>query len=167
MTRPKPTCSPFSKGPSLGRALGGLCAALLLGAGSAHAVKPNFGCSVTPQQQLSFNRYNPLATAAGQMEASVFIDCASNVKVVSLTLGSGPSTKPALRQMRSGSYTLDYAIYRDVQRTVLWRNGETLPTVTLPQRGDLLLWLYGTLPARQNAVPGNYSDVLTLTVATP
>jgi spore coat protein U-like protein len=163
-----PKAAPFArlKGPTFGGALGGLCAALLLGAGSAHAVKPTFGCSVATLP-LAFGPYNPLAAAPAQMETSIFIDCASSVKFVSLTLDSGPSTKPALRQMRSGSYTLDYAIYRDVQRTVLWRNGETLPTVTLPQRGDLTLWLYGTVPARQNAVPSDYSDVLTLTVVTP
>jgi len=167
VTQPRATRSPLPRGASLDRALGGLCAAaLLLGAGSAHAVKPAFGCSVATQP-LSFNRYNPLATAAVQMETSIFIDCASSVKFVSLTLDSGPSTKPTLRQMRSGSFALDYAIYRDVQRTVLWGNGETLQTVTLPQRGDLTLWLYGTIPALQNVVPGSYSDVLTLTVVTP
>lgn len=167
MTQPKAARSPRPRGASLDRALGGLCvAALLLAAGPAHAVKPVSGCSVATQP-LGFGPYNPLATAAVQMETSIYIDCASSVKFVSLTLGSGPSTKPALRQMRSGSSALDYAIYRDVQRTVLWRNGETLPTVTLPQRGDLMLWLYGTIPALQNVVPGSYSDVLTLTVATP
>lgn len=138
----------------------------MLLAGAAQAAKPVEGCSIATTP-LSFGVYNPLAAAPTTMDTSVFIDCASKVKWAYLTLDSGSSTKPGFRQMRSGTNTLDYNIHLDVGYTVVWANGDTLPPVDMAQRGNLLLWLYGLIPAQQDTVPGQYTDTLTLTVATP
>lgn len=147
-----------------------LCAASAVAAGQASAVT----CSVTPLG-IQFGAYEPFGVADTVAASSVTVTCTGLVGLFvsyELSLSAGGSGSVFDRTMTHGgasSDTLDYQIYTNALRTIVWGDGVSGATIS----GGYLLVVggsvavepyYGTIPAGQVVTNGSYSDELVVTV---
>ena len=156
-----------------------LCAlavpALLL-AGRAQA---SADCNVTVGG-VAFGLYDQLATTPDDSTGTVTVTCVNtgpaNTRVnYSVALSSGASSAYSQRYMTAGTPRLNYNLYSDAARTIVWGNGTggtSLITGTLavgPGQGNgtksATYTVYGRAPALQDAAPGTYVDTIVLTLA--
>src|SRR5437868_6080735 len=91
----------------------GLAAALLAQLASA-------ACTIAAQP-VFFGSYNPLSAQSVDSTGNVSVVCLPAAAYnVSLSPGSGPY---ASRTLANGSYRLNYNLYTDAARTVVWGDG--------------------------------------------
>lgn len=84
---------------------------------------------------------------------------------VSLSQGTGGSFNP--RTMTTGIYTLNYNLYTDATRLIIWGDGTPgtiLVAGNAQNNTNLILTVYGRIPANQNLFAGIYNDTITVTV---
>ena len=147
---------------------------LLLAAGAAGAQTL---CRFDTSASLNFGGYDILALQPRDSQTDVRVTCTRNggPQNVSVTVGIGPSSNSGSTSSRAlarigGSGTLNYALYRDSSRTLLWGNtaGSDAATqvVAVPNRdsASLTFTIYGRIPAQQGVLAGSYTDALQLTV---
>lgn len=117
---------------------------------------------------LNFGAYNP---AAGALDAASTITAACTAGTqyeIGLSAGNGtPTTTTRAMTGDDGAGTqLDYELYSDAPRTVIW--GEIVGTDTVTQSaltgGALHYAVYGRIPASQYVPAANYVDTVTVTV---
>jgi spore coat protein U-like protein len=95
-----------------------------------------------------------------------------------LTLSTGSSNAFNTRQMVKGSDRLEYNLYTSAARTIVWGDGTagtgTVAALTIQSNGRFLnhnssrnfaIPAYGRIPGSQDAVPGVYSDTITVTMS--
>lgn len=112
---------------------------------------------------------------ANTTSASVSVSCQGAVQLLvayTVTLSPGLSGVQTARTLVSGTNAMSYQIYTDQLYTKAWGDG-TGGTSTVTD-GYLLAVLtavnrsyfaYGRITARQNSVPGSYTDTITITLA--
>jgi spore coat protein U-like protein len=150
-------------------------AALVLGAlaaaPGAHAASCTASASAT-----AFGTYDPQSTLPHDSLGSVTVTCAPVLVAVlqsyAIALSAGSSGSYAPRRMAAGAWRLDYQLYSDALRSVVWGDGTAgtstvagsfLLSVLLPVSATHVV--YGRIPARQTGVAaGNYADTITVTV---
>jgi spore coat protein U-like protein len=84
---------------------------------------------------------------------------------VKLDAGLGSGATVANRKMTSGAYTVNYSLYQDNARTIVW--GQTVGTNTLSSTGsgsNQVLTVYGRAPSQTTPAPGSYSDTVVVTI---
>ena len=158
-----------------------IAASLFALAGSANAATATttFGvtatvlknCSVTASA-LAFGNYTP-TTGAVNGTTTVGVRCTKNTSF-SVALDKGTTTGGSITQrlLANGANALQYNLYTDTAHTTLFGDGTTgtAPTGTgngLGAGAAVNFTVYGQVPdssANQDAVPGNYSDTITVTV---
>jgi len=147
--------------------LGWLLVGTLLAASSpAQAIV----CQWRGTSPVSFGNYDVFSGTPNDANGSVTLRCnAVNGELVTIDLSAGGSGTYFPRRMTgAGVETLDYNLYRDAARTQIWGNatGGTLrygPTV--PQSNtNVLIPIYGRIPAGQDKSAGSYTDTITATV---
>jgi spore coat protein U-like protein len=80
---------------------------------------------------------------------------------VGLSTGNGSYSQ---RRLSSGSATLDYNLYTDASRSIVWGDG-TSGSSTVGGNGESVdHTVYGRIPAQQNVTAGNYGDTVIVTV---
>jgi len=146
-------------------ALPGLAQALCLG--------PLCSCGVSVGT-LPFGTHNPLAGSATDSSTTLSLSCGGVAGLLipyELALNGGGSGNPATRRMTSGANTLPYGLFKDSGRSQPW--GDVGALLILD---SILLDVLGLSPPRQHtvygrippgpttAVPGSYSDTITVTV---
>lgn len=116
---------------------------------------------------VSFGSYNVFSSTPLDASGSVTYQCAPLAINVQIHLSRGGATSFSPRQMRQGSATLNYNLYLDVARTIVWGDGtggtqvySALAAVLI----DIVVPIYGRVPAGQNVEPGSYSDTITATI---
>ena len=140
-----------------------LAPALLLGAAPAGA------CTISVTS-VAFGSYNPQSPANDDSAGNIALDCPANVQSPVVAIEAGLSGSIAARAMRNGSFQLNYNLYSDATRLILWGNGVVGSTITLSggqiSQGDRLFsrTIYGRIPPGQNVGAGTYSDTLVVTV---
>ena len=95
-----------------------------------------------------------------------------------LTLSTGASNTFNVRQMTKGSDRLEYNLYTSAARTIVWGDGTagtgTVAALVVQSNGLFLnhnssrnfaIPAYGRIPGNQDAVPGAYSDTITVTMS--
>ncbi len=119
----------------------------------------NFGASL-----------DPLAAATPvDSTSSLSVHCTNTTPyTVSLSAGgnAGGASNFANRAIRSGSNTLGYQLYLDSGRSTVWGDG-TSSSSTQAGTGSgssQALTIYGRLPTLNGAVPGTYTDTVTVTI---
>lgn len=155
----------------------GACA--LLGGGvQAATTTTNFAvtanlqatCSTTASA-LAFGAYTP-GGGARTGNTTINVRCTKNTPyVVSLNAGSTTGGSFAQRLMASGANTLQYNLYTSAAFTSIFGDG-TASTLTSAGNGAGIgtantLTVFGNLPdsaANQAAVPGSYTDTITVTI---
>ena len=136
-------------------------------------------CSVAATG-VSFGNYTPAITAPTDSTGNVDVTCtylppggATSV-VFQVQLGSGASGSLNPRQLASGPARLNYNLYRDAARSLIWGTGLAGTSVAT---GNLTVGpgvgngtrsasfpVYGRIPALQVVDTGNYSDMIVVTL---
>jgi spore coat protein U-like protein len=125
-------------------------------------------CSLT-STSIAFGNYDIFSAAPLDTLGQVIFRCGNNDHDVSISLdrGGAPTFNP--RRMLNGGNTLNYNLYLDAARTVIWGDGSAGTQnffVHNPQANnrDISVPIYGRIPAGQEASVGNYSNTLTATI---
>lgn len=148
---------------------------LLLGAADAGAV---VDCSLS-STGVAFGVYDPLAPSPTDSVGGITVACshvsggATRVSY-SVALTTGSSGSYASRQLRAGPLRLDYNLFLDTARSLVWGNGTagtgvaggslTIGPGVGNRRREFEHPLYGRIPARQDVLSGSYSDTIIVTL---
>lgn len=121
----------------------------------------------------AFGSYNPLSSSPVTSTGQVTVLCTAVTSIsvsYTLSLSTGGSGSYADRQLSFGSSKLNYNLYTNSSRSIVWGDG-TGGSSTVSDSYALALLsvsrsytVYAGLPALQNVVAGAYSDTVTLTV---
>lgn len=131
--------------------------------GTIMATSPAQAASCTVAAQgVPFGSYDPFASSDlnGVGNLQVVCDVATPVQI-SLSTGAGDYSA---RTMRSGSGSLAYNLYADPLRSMVWGDGTGGSTTMSASQVTIDIPVYGSVAARQNPVPGAYSDTIIVTV---
>ena len=128
-------------------------------------------CSVTTSNA-SFGTYNPTSPAPTDTSGTVTVNCTGLVSLfgsVDITASAGASGNLAQRTMKQGTNALNYNLYVDATRTIVFGNGTAgTQKITTPLNGLLIFGqsatFYGRIPARQWTKSGTYSDTIIVTI---
>lgn len=159
-------------------------AALILAAsfaGSAMADQATSTFNVTARTQgncevaaenLAFGDYTPGAGSIDS-ESSISVRC-TNGTSYSIALDAGATAGGSINQrlMSDGANQLEYNLFTDASRTTVWGDGSSGATPSgtgagMSSANTQVKTVYGRLPdslTNQNVAPGDYSDVITVTV---
>jgi len=132
-------------------------------------------CTVSTTTPVGFGNYNPFNSSPVDTTGVLNVSCTSLIigALVNYTvsLDSGSYGSFATRKMGNGAYRLDYNIYTDATYTTIWGDGTSGTstnsgscTIVLGGNCNQNFTAYASVPARQNAAVGNYSDTITVTV---
>lgn len=122
-------------------------------------------CSFRSVSAVNFGAYNVFSAVSGNGVGSLGIRCQGGGGSFAVTLSTGWSNSYALRIMRSGTNQLNYNLYTDGARTVVWGNGSGNSSIqAVTGNSTTTLTVYGQIPAGQDAAVGNYTDGIIATV---
>ncbi|MCG5077091.1 spore coat U domain-containing protein [Paraburkholderia tagetis] len=129
-------------------------------------------CSVTASG-VAFGNCNPLASQNSDSTGSVGVTCIGSTSVSYTIAASAGAGSYSTRQQVSGSHTLNYNIFTDSSRKMVWGDGISSGTNAIS--GSMIATstgatesytVYGRIfSGQQTAWVGSYSDILTVTIA--
>lgn len=149
-----------------------ITAVAALACGARPSAAACLGTMSVSASTLDFGNYNPLDPLARDATSTVTVTCnliaglgLLPVFSVSLSAGSGSFTT---RTLANGAPKLNYNIYTDFARSIVWGNGSS-STVTqsygaLLSLGTVNFTAYGRIFAGQDRPAGNYGDTITVQV---
>lgn len=122
-------------------------------------------CIVDSTSTLDFGSPGVLSGNVDQT-TTIGVRC-SNTTPYNILLDKGANgASVTTRQMKSGTETINYGLYRDSSRTLNW--GQTIGTDTAAGTGDGNVQNYtvfGRIPGPQTTPsPGTYTDTITVTI---
>lgn len=120
-------------------------------------------CDVTASD-LSFGTYDPLNPSPTDADSLVTITCTVDTGyVIGLDAGTGIGATVDTRKLSNGNEVIDYSLYRDSGRKLVW--GNTSDTATGIGTGTPTETpVYGRIPPRQTVKRGVYNDTVTVSV---
>lgn len=127
------------------------------------AVAGASACSVTATG-MNFPPINPISGNAYNGTATITVTCPVTTNFsVSLSPGAGAYGQ---RVMQAGGNTLRYSLFLDSAMTQLWGDGTAGTGVWNGTAGSAGVshTVYGHVPYQPSAVPGTYTDAITVTV---
>jgi spore coat protein U-like protein len=154
-------------------------AALLAGAAAASAATANgtlsvsatvnATCFVDSASALAFSSYDP-SQGERTGTSSITVRCTNGTQFdIGLDKGKGAGATEESRVMTSGTNTLAYSLHQDAAHSKVW--GNTVGTNTVRDTGiglgsgtAITKTVHGKIPDQPNAVPGSYTDQVTVTV---
>jgi len=160
------------------------CLLLLTLAGCAFAPRAfATECSVGASA-VDFGIYDPTSTTALDGQGSVTINCTNGPNtMVTISLDTGGSGTYTPRRMVSGAEILNYNLYTNVGRTIIFGNGTGTSTATcmtgtglnqpdctgnnpVGTNRNTVRTVYGRIPALQNVTgaAGDFTDTIPVTV---
>lgn len=118
---------------------------------------------------VNFGSYNVFTATPDDATGRVRLRCMGTRPpsvTVHLDKGGAPTFTP--RQMRKGTETLDYNLYQDSTRTVIWGDGtggsQTVVQPNPPLNTNIDVTVYGRIPAGQDVSSGAYFTTVTATI---
>jgi len=125
-------------------------------------------CSLT-STSIAFGIYDIFSPSPLDTLGQIIFRCGNNDHDVSISLdkGGAPTFNP--RRMLNGANTLNYNLYLDAARTVIWGDGSSgtqnfFVRNPQPNNRDISVPIYGRVPAGQAPSVGNYSNTVTVTI---
>ncbi|PXX42094.1 Csu type fimbrial protein [Undibacterium pigrum] len=111
---------------------------------------------------VSFGNYE---IAAVEQAGNIGVNCSQGTTYV-LSLGGGSGANAGMRQMSGpANAALSYALYQDQSRSKLWGSASDNHAITGTGNGNMQnLPVYGRIPAGQVVAPGNYNEVVSITL---
>ena len=133
-------------------------------AAPATQIAPAASCTVSTAT-LDFPIADALAANIDQT-STIRIACSGTTPYsIGLDAGAGAGATAAVRKLTGAAASVDYALYRDGARTMLW--GDTVGIDAEAGTCSGLAQthtLYGRVRAQPTPVPGTYTDTITVTV---
>ncbi|MBN1959614.1 MAG: spore coat protein U domain-containing protein [Deltaproteobacteria bacterium] len=137
---------------------------LLFAPTNAHAIY----CFITQSTGINFGAYDVFNStptdSTGSFSYFCFFVGGASVRL-SLSRGGAASYTP--RRMQNGGFTLQYNLYLDASRTIIWGDGsggssyfQTVP----PNFRTETVTIYGRIPPGQDIPAGNYHDTIVATL---
>lgn len=117
---------------------------------------------------LAFGNYDPVVASNLDAETTLSVTCTNGTPYyVGMSLGNGSGASMATRRMTKsgGTQTLNYTLYQDTQRSVLWGNTGADRLSGTGNGTANTLHLYGRVPMQQTAPAGAYTDNIVVTVS--
>ena len=143
-------------------ALGVAVAVSLLSQFSAMAAT----CSVSTTS-VRFSSYDVFSTIPLDTTGSVTFNCDAALSV-SMVLNRGGSSTFNPRRMTKGSEPVNYNLYLDASKSTIWGDGTGNTSVysnpSTPVNQNVTVTIFGSMPARQNASVGSYTDSISVTI---
>jgi spore coat protein U-like protein len=118
---------------------------------------------------VAFGAYDPVvANAATNLNGTgtVTVACTKGA-AATIDLGNGGNLSGGSRRMSSGSDFLNYALYKDAARTLVWGTGMaggTTVAYNAVSKAATAITVYGTVPQNQDVTAGSYNDVVLATI---
>lgn len=137
---------------------------LMLVSGNVQAA--NCRVTVTP---LDFGIYNPGSAAPLDVAGNLDVRCVGGAGSFIVTISQGANGSFFPRQLASGPYLMQYNLYVDPARSLIWGDGAGGTSVnsgSKPSSGRPLSFsfpIYGRIFARQSVAAGVYTDSLLVT----
>lgn len=123
-------------------------------------------CAFGAANAFAFGPYDTFATAPLDGTSTLTYECPPG-QAIRITLDAGSAGTFGSRTMRQGAEALLYNLYLDAARTVVWGDGTggsaIGPGVTTRAGRTTTAWVFGRIPAGQDAVPGSYGDTIRVT----
>lgn len=141
-----------------------VCVGLLAVLPQALFAKPS--CTFSSGAPVNFGNYEVFATLPNNFGVgSMTINCQGGGGPFRVTLSTGQSHTFTMRKMRSGPNTLDYNLYTSAGRSVVWGDGSGASGVMFVTKNTSSnFYIFGQIPALQDAAVGTYSDNITAIV---
>lgn len=138
-----------------------LHAACMLTAG-LFAFVPASACTITATA-VAFGDYNTTDSVALDGVGSTTVDCRK--PSATITIGTGGSGTYSSRRMTSGSNYLEYNLYTDATRQIVWGDGSGgTGTASVSTKGTTVFTIYGRIFPLQNVAAASYADSMVVTV---
>lgn len=123
-------------------------------------------CKVQTASDLDFGSKGVI-DANVEQTSTIGVQCTSGQTYnVGLSAGAGSGATYAVRKMTGpAAATVNYTLYRDAARTLVW--GETINTDTVAGTGNgnvQNLTVYGRVPSQATPAAGVYTDTVAITV---
>ncbi|MBB3227923.1 spore coat protein U-like protein [Luteibacter sp. Sphag1AF] len=121
-------------------------------------------CAIGTATDLSFGTVPGFLNTVTDQTSLVRVTC-SNRSPFQIGLDNGQNALAGQRRMVNGTNHVSYELYANPGRTTRW--GNTLNTDTVSSAGTGIeqdLTVYGRVPVQTPVPPGNYSDVITVTL---
>jgi spore coat protein U-like protein len=123
-------------------------------------------CTINSASALTFPPSGVLATNVDQT-STIQVTCTTTTPyTIGLDAGTGTGATTAVRKLTGGGSTVNYTLYSDSSRTVVW--GNTPPTDTVAGTGNGTgqnFTVFGRIPPQTTPAPGTYTDTITVTVS--
>jgi spore coat protein U-like protein len=118
---------------------------------------------------VSFGSYDVYTSSPDDSTGTVTYRCGASNNNITVTLSSGAAGTFSLRTMKQGvSDQLSYNLYTDATRTTIWGDGTAgtsfYSASNPPKNQDVVLTVYGRIPAQQDARIGAYTDTVVATI---
>jgi spore coat protein U-like protein len=132
----------------------------------AHAA---MNCSIVRTSGVAFGSYDANRTNPLDSDGLIAFRCTSvgAADMLTIQLGRGDSNSFLPRKMRLGNGRLEYNLYLDASRTIVWGDG-TMGTAVYavhpPDGQPVSVPIFGRVPPRQNVRAGAYGDSIIVTV---
>lgn len=137
-----------------------VAALVLFSASEAYAAP---ACTISATS-VNFGSYNVFTGSATDSTGTITINCNGSAHNIIVTLSQGASSSFNPRAMTNGGETLTYNLYRDASRTTIWGDGtggtSTYTNANPANNSDIVLTVYGRVPAGQDVSAGGYSDTV-------
>jgi spore coat protein U-like protein len=135
----------------------------LVGLGLAERSEASCTISTNP---VAFGNYNVFTVTPDDANGRVTYRCNAS-EDVTVTLSTGTSGTFTPRQMASGAERLNYNLYRDAARTILWGDGtggtQFYSRNNVPNM-NINVTIFGRIQAGEDAAAGSYSDTVVATI---
>jgi spore coat protein U domain-containing protein, fimbrial subunit CupE1/2/3/6 len=136
--------------------------ALVSAAGRADAA-----CTVSTTGA-SFGTYDVFNSSVNASTGTITYRCGNGDRDILITLSKGSSSTFTTRTLRNGTEMLEYNLYRDAAFSTIWGDGTSgTTTYTIrnpPNNQDVILTVYGRVPALQDVATGSYADAVIVTI---
>lgn len=124
-------------------------------------------CSLS-STSISFAIYDVFSTNPLDTNGSIVYRCGNADNNISISLDRGGASSFNPRQMLNGSQVLNYNLYLDAARTIIWGDGtggtQTYFIKNPPNNQDVTVPVYGRIPTGQSVTKGAYSNTITVTI---
>lgn len=116
---------------------------------------------------LTFGNYDPLKASPTDASSLVTITCtAGSGYIIGLDAGIGQGATVETRRLANGEHQLNYSLYRDATRNLVWGNSPGTDTSAGVGTGMPIDYpVYGRIPQGQTVPRGVYTDTVTVSVS--
>jgi spore coat protein U-like protein len=120
-------------------------------------------CDVTASD-LAFGTYDPLNPTPTDADSRVTVTCTVDTGyAIGLDAGIGSGATVATRKLSNDSDVIDYSLYRDSGRSLVWGYNSESDTATGVGTGmPAETPIYGRIPPKQPVKRGVYTDTVTV-----